>query len=108
MPKTEGPDFEFTQILKPLEPFKEYLTVVSMMDRHQADAFTPEEVGADHYRSSAVIFTGCHPKQTMGSDIYCGPSIDQIYAHKFVRTRRCRRYQLATENQDLPEGPVSL
>src|SRR3982750_1237702 len=39
MPKTEGRDFEFTKILKPLEPLRDYLTVVSMMDCHPADAF---------------------------------------------------------------------
>ena len=101
MPKTEGRDFAFTQILKPLEPYKDYLTVVSMMDCHQADAFTPEEVGADHYRSSATTITGCHPKQTMGSDIYCGTSIDQIYAQRFGQDTPLPSIQLATENEDL-------
>src|SRR6187431_328722 len=36
MPKTEGRDFEFTPILKPLEPFRDYVTVISMMDCKQA------------------------------------------------------------------------
>src|SRR5262249_31734401 len=72
MPVKEGRAFEFTRILKPLEPFRDYLTVVSMMDCHPADPFAAEEVGADHFRSSAVFLTGSHPKQTMRSDIYCG------------------------------------
>src|SRR4051812_37056076 len=53
MPAKEGADFEFTPILKPLERFKDYTTVVTMMDCHMADPFAPEEVGADHFRSSA-------------------------------------------------------
>jgi len=101
MPKTEGRDFEFTKILKPLEPLRNYLTVVSMMDCHPADAFTPEEVGADHYRSSATTLTGCHPKQTMGSDIHCGTSIDQLYAQKFGQDTPLPSIQIATENEEL-------
>ena len=37
MPAKEGSDFEFTKILKPLEPFRDYVTVVSMTDCHTAD-----------------------------------------------------------------------
>src|SRR5215203_4018996 len=74
MPAKEGADFEFTKILRPLESFRDHLTVVSMMDCHPAEPYTAEEVGADHFRSSAVFLTGSHPKQTMGSDIFCGPS----------------------------------
>ena len=100
MPAKEGSDFEFTRILKPLEPFRDYLTVVSMMDCAQADPFAPEEVGADHFRSSAVFLTAAHPKQTMGSDIFCGPSIDQVYAQKFGQDTPLPSIQLQTENED--------
>ena len=68
------------KILKPLEPFRDYLTVVSSTDCAAADPFTAEEVGADHFRSSAVFLTAAHPKQTEGSDIRNGTSIDQLYA----------------------------
>jgi hypothetical protein len=100
MPAKEGRDFEFTKILKPLEPYRDYLTVVSMLDCHQADPLAPEEVGADHFRSSAVFLTGSHPKQTMGSDIYCGPSVDQLYAQKFGQDTPLPSIQLCTENED--------
>jgi hypothetical protein len=100
MPKTEGANFEFTKILKPLEPFRDDLTVVSMLDCHPADPFAPEEVGADHFRSSAVFLTGSHPKQTMGSDIYCGTSVDQIYAQKFGQDTPLPSIQLQSENED--------
>jgi len=100
LPVKEGTDFEFTKILKPLEPFRDYLTVVSMMDCHGADPLVLEEVGADHFRSSAVFLTACHPKQTMGSDIFCGPSIDQIYAQKFGQDTPIPSIQLQTENED--------
>src|SRR5262245_35018206 len=74
MPVKQGPDFEFTPILKPMERLREYITIVSMTDSAPAEAITPEEVGADHFRSSAVYLTAAHPKRTEGSDVYSGTS----------------------------------
>ena len=45
-----------------------------------AEAFTLPEIGGDHFRSSAVFLTQSHPKQTQGSDIWAGTSLDQMYA----------------------------
>src|SRR5436309_11443496 len=56
-PAAEGRDFEFTKILKPLEPFRDYVTIVSHTDCNAADPLSPQEVGADHFRSSAVFLT---------------------------------------------------
>ena len=100
MPAKEGRDFEFTKILKPLEPFRDDLTVVSMMNCDGADPLVPEEVGADHFRSSAVFLTASHPKQTMGSDVYCGPSIDQLYAQTFGQDTPLPSMLLQVENED--------
>ncbi len=79
-PAQVGRDFEFTKTLQPLEPFRDYLTVVSHTDCSAADPVSAEEVGADHFRSSAVFLTAAHAKQTEGSDIRNGTSIDQMYA----------------------------
>src|SRR5438445_399553 len=54
-PRKEGADFEFTSSLKPLEPFRDYITVISHTDCTNAEAKTPNEEGADHFRSSAVF-----------------------------------------------------
>jgi hypothetical protein len=99
-PAKEGRDFEFGKIMKPLESLRDYVTVMSLMDCHQADPFTPEEVGADHFRSAAVFLTASHPRQTEGSDVYCGTSIDQMYAHKFGQDTPLPSIQLCTENFD--------
>ena len=99
-PAAEGRDFEFTQILKPMEPFRDYTTIISQTDCGQADPATAEEVGADHFRSSAVFLTGAHPKQTEGSDVYNGPSVDQLYARKFGQDTPLPSIQLSIENQD--------
>jgi hypothetical protein len=99
-PGTEGRDFEFTKILKPIEPFRDYTTIVSHTDCGQADAVSPQEVGADHFRSSAVYLTAAHAKQTEGSDIYNGVSIDQLYAQKFGQDTPVPSIQLCIENLD--------
>jgi hypothetical protein len=74
-PAQAGSAFEFSYSLESLAPFREYVTIVSGTDARQADAFAPKEVGADHFRSSAVFLTAAHPKQTSRPDDYNGVSI---------------------------------
>jgi len=99
MPAKER-DFEMPSILKPIEPFRDYLTIVSQTDCAMAMPISAEEVGADHFRSSAVFLTAVHAKQTLGSDFYNGTSIDQIYAQKFGQDTPLPSVQLCTENLD--------
>lgn len=100
MPAKEGSDFEFTMILKPLEPFRKYVTVVSHTDLEPAEASKPSEEGADHFRSSAIFLTAAHPKQTEGSDVESGTSIDQLYAQKHGQDSPLPSIQLCIENVD--------
>ena len=99
-PAAEGHDFEFTKILQPMEPFRDYTTIVSHTDCGAADALSAQEVGADHFRSSAVFLTAAHAKQTEGSDIYNGTSIDQMYAKEFGQDTPVPSIQLCIENLD--------
>ncbi len=99
-PAKDGADFDFTMILKPLEPFRDYLTVVTHTDLRAAEAWTAAEEGADHFRSSAVFLTAAHPKQTEGSDVQAGTSIDQLYAQRFGQDTPLPSLQLAIENVD--------
>jgi hypothetical protein len=107
MPVKEGQDFEITPLLRPLESFQDYLTVVTQTDCSGAFPITPEEVGADHFRSAAVFLTAAHPKQTVGSDVRSGTSIDQMYAQKFGQDTPLPSIQLCTENQDA-SGPCGF
>src|SRR5258708_28913264 len=84
-PAKDGADFAFSYSLEPLAPFREYLTIVSGTDARAAEAVLPSEGGADHFRSSAVYLTTAHAKQTAGSDIFNGVSIDQLYAQRAGR-----------------------
>ena len=100
MPAAVGADFEFTPILKPLEGFRDYLTVITHTDLKPAEAFSAAEEGADHFRSSAVFLTAAHPKQTEGSDVRAGTSIDQLYAQQYGQDTPLPSLQLGIENVD--------
>jgi hypothetical protein len=104
-PAAVGRSFDLTPTsLSPLEPFRDYLTIVSNTDVRNAEAFLPNEIGGDHFRSSAVFLTQAHPKQTEGSDVYVGPSIDQLYAQKFGQDTAIPSLQLCIENVDQAGG----
>ncbi len=86
--------------LKSLEPYREYITIVSNTDCRMAEAFSDNEVGGDHNRSSAAYLTQSKPKQTLGSDIYSGISMDQVYAQRFGQDSPVPSIQLAIESDD--------
>ncbi|GBD32562.1 hypothetical protein HRbin33_01532 [bacterium HR33] len=98
-PAATGSDFDLSPTaLKPLEPFRDYLTIVSNTDVRMAEAQSPSEIGGDHFRSSAVFLTQAHPKQTEGSDVYVGTSMDQLYAQRFGQDTPIPSMQLCIEN----------
>lgn len=99
-PEKVGRDFEMSQTLEPLAPYRDYLTIVSDTDLHPATAWAAAEEGADHFRSSAVYLTAAHPKMTEGSDYFVGTSIDQLYAQKFGQDTPLPSIQLCIEMVD--------
>jgi hypothetical protein len=104
-PEGEGRSFDLNEgNLSPLEPWKEHITIVSNLDMKPAEATDLKEVGGDHFRSSAVFLTQAHPKQTQGSDIYCGTSIDQLYAERFGQDTPLPSIQLSIESVDQAGG----
>ena len=90
--------------LASLEPYREYLTIVSNTDVRNAEAFAAPEIGADHFRTAAVFLTQCKPKQTQGSDVFAGVSLDQIYAEHFGQETPIPSMQLCIENVDQAGG----
>jgi len=104
-PEKVGTGWDISQsILSPLEPFRDHITIVSNTDVRNAEAFAPPEIGGDHFRSAAVFLTQSHPKQTQGSDLYAGVSIDQLYARRFGQETPIPSLQLCIENVDQAGG----
>ncbi len=104
-PAAVGRDFDLSPTsLSPLAPFRDYLTIVSDTDVRSAEARTPPEIGGDHFRSSATFLTQMHPKQTEGSDVFAGTSLDQLYAQRFGQETPIPSMQLCIENIDQSGG----
>src|SRR6516165_5854911 len=104
-PAAAGHDFDLApSSLIPLDPWKDYLTIVSNTDMRPAEAYELHEVGGDHFRSSAVFMMQSHPKQTEGSDVYCGTSFDQVYAQRVGQDTPLPSIQLSIESVDQAGG----
>ena len=104
-PANAGRDFDLAPTaLKSLEPYRKHLTILSNTDVRMAEPVTPMEIGGDHFRSSAVFLTQAHPKQTEGSDVKVGTSLDQMYAQRFGQETPIPSMQLCIENVDQAGG----
>jgi hypothetical protein len=100
-PSKEGTGFEFSEILKPLEPFREYVNVVSGLCHPQAGPTDGEDSGGalDHNRAVATFLTGSHPKKTAQS--YVGVSVDQAIAAKVGQDTPLPSMELSIEESTL-------
>jgi Protein of unknown function (DUF1552) len=92
-PATEGAGFEFSPILKPLEPFRDQLNVVSGLGHRAADTT------AVHSLSPTTWLSGVRPKPTQGVDAYAGVTADQIAAQRIGQDTLLPSIELATEDQ---------
>ena len=104
-PAATGSKFDLSpSALKPLDPLRDYLTIISNTDVKNAEAFELPEIGGDHFRSSAVFLTQMHPKQTQSSDVRVGTSLDQYYAQKYGQDTPIPSMQFCIENVDAAGG----
>ncbi|MFN7976587.1 MAG: DUF1552 domain-containing protein [Vicinamibacterales bacterium] len=104
-PAATGRNFDLTpSSLQPLESVRQHITIVSNTDLRMAEAFTTPEIGGDHFRASAVFLTQSHPKQTMGSDVRAGISLDQLYASRVGQDTPIPSMQLCIEPVDQAGG----
>ena len=97
-PSAEGSAFEFTSILKPLEPFRDRLLVLSGLNS------TPpaKQSGAPgvHARASTRFLTDTPPKVTNGSDLEAGISMDQIAAKELGHHTQLASLELGLESTE--------
>lgn len=104
-PAAVGRQFDLSpSVLNVLEPYRDYVTIISNTDVGMAEAFSPPEIGGDHFRTSSVFLTQSHPKQTQGSDVLAGTSLDQLYAQRFGQDTPIPSMQLCIENVDQAGG----
>jgi len=89
-PAAAGADFEFTPILKPLEPFRSSTVVVSNLTR--------ADVASNHAVSAACWLTGTPPKRTDGPDFRAATSVDQLIAKQIGQDTTFPSIEVATED----------
>jgi hypothetical protein len=92
-PEMAGAGFEFSTILKPLEPFRNQVTVVSGLHNRSAESLG--DGNGDHTRSTGSWLTGTHIKKTEGSDLHAGISVDQVIASQYRRETALPSLELA-------------
>lgn len=87
-PEQVGENFTFSPILKPLEPYRKSLTVVSeLCDPLDGHAVTV-----------AAWLSGSVPKRTIAEDVHAGTTIDQVIARKIGQDTVFPSLELATED----------
>jgi hypothetical protein len=87
-PKTVGSNFEFPTILKPIEKFREQVTVVS-------ELCDPLD---GHATTVSAWLSGAIPKKTFAEDVYSGETVDQVIARKIGQETPLPSLELATED----------
>jgi hypothetical protein len=98
LPNGVGADFEFSQILAPLEPFRDRLLVVTGLASYQAEALG--DGGGDHSRASGTYLTGVHIKKS-DTILENGVSMDQIAAKALERETQLSSLQLQVDDNSL-------
>ena len=91
-PATEGTGFEFPTILKPLEPFRRHVQVLSGMRGVESEG--------PHARSSTRFLTGVPSKPDDGSNLHAGVSMDQIAGRVLGRETQLASLELALDGRD--------
>jgi uncharacterized protein DUF1552 len=87
-PATVGSNFEFTPILKPIEKFRQQVTVVS-------ELCDPLD---GHATTVSAWLSGALPKKTFAEDVYSGETVDQVIAKKIGQETPLPSLELATED----------
>lgn len=90
-PKTEGSSFEITPILKPLEPFRKQLTIVSGLENKPAIAPPVHALNPGTWLSCVT------PRATQ--EPYGGVTIDQMAAAKIGQDTPFPSIEIATEGR---------
>src|SRR3954468_13167070 len=90
----DNPDFPFNW--KPLEPFRERVTILSGLHSRSAEP-PPGATGADHWVAAAFLCAN-KPRKTAGADVYAGKTIDQIIAERIGGENLMPSMQLAVED----------
>jgi hypothetical protein len=101
-PTAEGANFEFNRSMKPLEPFRERMLVLSHLAQINGRALG--DGAGDHARAGATWLTGAHPKKTEGVGIHAGVSADQVAARELGKNTQLASLEVGLDSPSLAGG----
>ncbi len=93
-PAELGSNFQFTRILKPLEPFRNNTLILSGLENPAAI----KAQGGGHAKASGSFLSGSIPKYTAGADVHAGKTFDQLAAKHWSGQTRVSSLQLGCED----------
>ncbi len=89
-PAQAGTEFEFTPLMKPLEPFREQVTVIS--------GLAQKDVGTAHLTASSMWLNGVGPQSLDAANLREDTTMDQIIAAKIGADSALPSVELAIED----------
>src|SRR5690606_10309388 len=87
---------ELPFVWRPLEPFRERLTILSGLHATSSEP-PPGETGADHWVAAAFLCAE-KPKKTAGADVRAGHTIDQVIAERIGRETLLPSVEMSVED----------
>jgi hypothetical protein len=99
-PAGDGSDFEFSEILEPLKPFRDRINVISDLSHPQA--YGGGSATSNHTRSAAAYLSGAQAKS--GPQAYLGITADQVAAQKIGQDTAMPSLELGIEDPSLSCG----
>ena len=88
-PKEAGTNYTMSPILKPLEPYRKHMTIVSGLRNRAAESPAP------HAITPGTWLTAVHPPHSQQPDV--GPSVDQVAARVLSKGLPLQSIELAGE-----------
>ena len=92
MPDQEGEGFELKSILKPFEPFRDQLLILSGLKGVESEG--------PHARASTRFLTGVPSKRADGADLQAAVSMDQLIAREQGAHTQLASLELAVDGRD--------
>ena len=101
-PEQVGKDFEFNQIMQPLEPLRQHLTTISQLKAPDGS----KDMGGIHMGASAAFLNGVGPLSNNGdfNTVRSKKTVDQYIADAIAGDTPLRSLELGTEDMGTSVG----
>jgi len=96
-PVAAGKNFELSQTLEPLAPYRDQMLVLSGLNNNVGSPLPGEGETAPHERAGGVFLTGVHPRR----EGHTGISIDQIIARNLDKHTQLASLELGLHSKDV-------